>query len=232
METQKIPTWPRERDLATYTKYTGIHFVLELSTGKTWIDIGCRTGKAMSETKKFCKAHLIGVNAHQIQVLPGIKPILANIPQDRSVYKKFSKKTDLLTDVYGAVTYDNDPIAALIYEACLLKPGGKAVIISLEAKLGNKVNRQDIQHFFETVMGQNIEFKRFRTYSDNSKTPLNSLRITITGDGHSKYSLEILFLKARQMIGMPKKIRLLYRPADHSVELWKIVYKKVNVEIE
>jgi hypothetical protein len=228
MTPPEIPTWPLERDLATYAKYTCIDFDLDLSAGKTWIDIGCRTGKALSETKRLYKAHLIGVNAHRIKVLTGIKSIFAEIPQDRSVYKKFRKKTDLLTDVYGAVTYDNDPIAALIYEACLLKPGGKAVIISLDAKLGNKANRQDAQYFFETIMGQNLKFKRFRTYSDNSKTALNSLRITITGDCRSNRSLDSLFLRARKMIGEPKKIRLLYSPPDHSVELWKIVYKKVD----
>lgn len=228
MDADKIPTWPRERDLATYSKYTCINFDIELSNGKTWIDIGCRTGKAMSETKRLHKARLIGVNAHQIKVLKGIESIFAEIPQNRSVYKKFREKINLLTDVYGAFSYDNDPIAALIYEACLLKPGGKAVIISLEAKLGNKVNRQDLQHFFEIILGQNLTFRRFRTYSDNSKTPLNSLRITITGHCRSKCNLETLLLKARQMIGVPKKIRLIYRPPDQSVELWKIVYKKIN----
>lgn len=228
MTTPKIPTWPRERDLATYSKYTCINFDIELSNGKTWIDIGCRTGKAMSETKGLYKARLIGVNAHQIKVLEGITSIFAEIPQDRSVYKKFRKKIDLLTDVYGAFTYDNDPMAALIYEACLLKPGGKAVIISLEAKFGNKVNRQELQHFFKVVLGQDLTFRRFRTYSDNSKTPLNSLRIIITGYCRSKCNLETLFLKARQMIGEPKKKKLIYRPPDHSVELWKIVYKKID----
>jgi hypothetical protein len=227
MATSKIPTWPRERDLATYAKYTSINFEIELSNGKTWIDIGCRTGKAMSETRKLYHAHLIGVNAHQIKVLKGIKSIFAEIPQDRSVYKNFRKKVDLLTDVYGAFTYANDPIAALIYEACLLKPGGKAVIISLEAKLGNKINRQDLQHFFEKFLKLSITFRRFRTYSDNSKTPLNSLRITISGEGSSKSNLETLLLKGHQMIGEPKKVRLIYSPPDQSVELWKIVYKKI-----
>jgi hypothetical protein len=221
-----IPSWPRERDLATYAKYTGIDFDLELSEGKTWIDIGCRTGKAMSETKDLYQARLIGVNAHSIEVLPGIQSVSAEIPKDRSVYKTFQNKADLLTDVYGAFTYDHDPIAALIYEACLLKAGGKAVIISLEAKFGNRVNREDLQRFFRSVLGQKLNFKRFRTYSDNSRTPLNSLRIVITGDCRSKCSLEDLFLKARQMIGEPKKIKVIYCPPDQSFELWKIVYKK------
>jgi hypothetical protein len=228
MTSFKIPTWPRERDLATYSKYTRINFDIELSNGKTWIDIGCRTGKAMTETKELYKARLIGVNAHHIAVASGIESIFAEIPQDRSVYKSFRKKVDLLTDVYGAFTYDNDPIAALIYEACLLKPGGKAVIISLEAKLGNKVNRQELQHFFKIVLGQDLTFRRFRTYSDNSKKPLNSLRITVAGYCRSKQNLETLLLKAQQMIGEPKKIKLIYRPPDHSVELWKIVYKKID----
>lgn len=224
--TVKIPTWPRERDLETYAKYTYIDFHKDLSHGKTWIDIGCRTGKAMCETQKLYKAHLIGVNAHEIEVLKGIKSIFAEIPQDRSLYHGFKKNAHLLTDVYGAFTYDNDPIAALIYEACLLQPEGKAVIISLEAKFGNRINREELQTFFEMHLGLKLTFQRFRTYSDNTKTPLSSLRITITGKGYSKCNLEDLLLKARQLIGEPKKIRLLYRPPDHSVEIWKIVYKR------
>lgn len=226
MTNSKVPTWPRERDLATYAKFTSIDFENELADGKTWIDIGCRTGKAMSETKGLYNGRLIGVNAHQIEVLDGIESIFAEIPKDRSVYNKFRNKIDLLTDVYGAFSYNDDPVAALIYEACLLKPGGKAVIISLEAKLGNKVNRQNLQYFFENVLGQNLTFKRFRTYSDNSKTPSNSLRITITGDCRSECNLEVLLLKAREMIGKPKKIRVIYRSPDHSVEKWKIVYNR------
>jgi hypothetical protein len=228
MKNSPHPTWPRERDLATYAKYTCINFPLELTDGNTWIDIGCRTGKAMSETMGLYQAKLIGVNAHLIKVLPGIESILAEIPQDLTIYKNFRKKIDLLTDVYGAFTYDNDPIAALIYEACLLKPEGKGVIISLEAKLGNRMNRQQLIHFFESVMGQTLIFKRFRTYSDNSKTPLNSLRITINGHCRSKYNLENLLLKVRQAMGYPKKIKLIYRPPDQSVEIWKIVYKKID----
>ncbi|MBA3958294.1 MAG: hypothetical protein H0X51_07885 [Parachlamydiaceae bacterium] len=228
--TANIPTWPRERDLATYAKYTCVDFHKELSLGKTWIDIGCRTGKAMSETQKLYNAHLIGVNAHKIDVLKGIESVFAEIPRDRSVYNNFKKSAHLLTDIYGAFTYDNDPIAALIYEACLLQPQGKAVIISLEAKFGNRVNREELQAFFEMNLGRELTFQRFRTYSDNSKTPLNSLRITIAGKGFSKYSLEDLLLKAGQLIGEPKKIRLLYRPPDHSVEIWKIVYKKPTIK--
>jgi len=229
MSASTIPTWPRERDLSTYSRYTSINFDVELSDGKTWIDIGCRTGKAMSETKGLYKARLIGVNAHPIEVLTGIESVFAEIPRDSSVYNKFRKKIDLLTDVYGAFSYDNDPIAVLIYEAGLLKPGGKAVIISLEAKLGNKANRQELQHFFKSVLGQDLTFKRFRTYTDNSKTPLNTLRITITGHCHSRSNLKSLLLQARRMIGEPKKIKLIYRPPDQSVEIWKIVYQHLRL---
>jgi hypothetical protein len=204
------PTWPRECDLATYSKYTSINFDAELSDAKTWIDIRCRTGKAMSGTREFCRARLIGVNAHPIDVMAGIEPVFAEIPRDRSVYEKFRKKMDLLTDVYGAFTHDNDPIAVLIYEACLLKQGGRTVIISLEAKLGNRANRQELKYFFEVVLGQNLVFKRFRTYSDNSRTPLNSLRITLTGGCRSRCGLETLLWKARQTLGEPNKRKLIY----------------------
>lgn len=108
----------------------------------------------------------------------------------------------------------------------MLQPQGKAVIISLEAKFGNRVNLEELQAFFKLNLERTLTFQRFRAYSDNSKTPLNSLRITIIGKGNSKCDLDDLLLKASQLIGEPKKIRLLYRPSDHSVEIWKIVYKR------
>jgi len=222
----KIPTWPRERDLSTYSKYTAIDFERELSDATAWMDVGCRTGKALYESKKFSNASLLGVNAHQIELLPGITPLYSTIPHDDLIYTKFRKKIDILTDIYSAFSYENDPIAVLVYEACLLKSGGKAVIVTLEAKLGNRINRQDLTSFFEKELGQQIAFQRFRTYSDNTRTPISSLRITITGSCRSKHSLETLLLKARQMIGVPKMKKIIYSPTDKSTELWKIVYEK------
>lgn len=222
---EKIPTWPLERDLATYAKYTAIEFEDELRDGMLWIDIGCRTGIALSESRDFCKAKLVGVNGHKIDVLPGIIPIYSELPRELTIYKKYQAKVDLLTDVYGAFTYENDPLQVLLYEASLLKPTGKAVIISLQAKLGNRANWQAIKCFFEIHLGQNITFKRFRTYTNHLKRPLNSLRITITGASRSSVSLEELYRLAQEAVGTPKKERIVYSPSDQSCELWKIVYK-------
>lgn len=226
MDKTSIPAWPAERGLEKYARYTCIDFDQELFHGKTWIDIGCRTGIALNATRQKYQARLIGVNAHSIEVLPGIESIYAVIPHDRSVYTKFQRSADLLTDIYGAVSYENDPFAAMIYEALLLKRGGKAVIICLEAKLGNRKNQSDMSHFFETVMGQQLSFKRFRHYSDNSKRVISSLRITIQGHCTSKCTLDILLLKAQKELGLPKLEKVIYTPPDGSVDMWKIVYRK------
>ncbi len=225
LEQDKIPTWPQERDLATYAKYTTIDFPNELTDGMTWIDIGCRSGLALSESRTFCKATLIGVNAHKIAVLPGIISVYSELPGKLEIYDRFQSNVDLLTDIYGAFTYDNEPLKALIYEASLLKPRGKAVIISLQAKLGNKVNLQAIQNFFATILGQTITFKRFRSYTNHLKRPLNSLRITITGQSRSKLRLNELYKLAQEQVGTPQKERILYSPSDQSCEIWKIVYR-------
>jgi hypothetical protein len=220
-----IPAWPAERGLDKYARYTCIDFDRELSHGKTWIDIGCRTGIALNATRQKYQAHLIGVNAHPIKVLPGIEAIQAVIPHDRSLYSNYQGSADLLTDIYGAVSYENDPLAAMIYEALLLKQGGKAVIITLEAKLGNRKNQHDMVCFFETVMGQKLSFKRYRHYSDNTKRVISSLRITIQGNYTSKSSLDTLLTKAQKAIGLPNMEKVIYTPPDDSVNMWKIVYK-------
>ena len=223
---EQLPTWPRERNLATYAKYTNIKFEEMLADDKTWIDIGCRTGIALHESQTFCKAKLLGVNSHTIEVLPGITSVYCELPQNRLVYSNYGKKIDLLTDVYGAFSYSNDPLEVLLYEACLLRDKATAVIISLEARLGNRANWQDIKSFFASNLGQEIDFQRFRSYTDHLKRPLNSLRITIRGQNSSGCSLDELYTQATHFVGRAKKVRIAYRPSDNSCELWKIIYKK------
>lgn len=224
MSTKNIPTWPRERDLATYQKYTNLDFATLLSNVATWIDIGARTGIALSESKRLCEANLVGVNAHDIEMLPGITALFATLPEELSIYNRYYRKADIVTDIYGAFSYSEDPVAVLIYEALLLKAGGVAVIVSLQSKLGNRKNIADITHFFSNVLGQKCTFKRFRTYTNTLKKPINSVRITITGQCLVRDSYENLLVQAHQFIGEPKQKQAIYRPEDRSTEIRKTIY--------
>jgi SAM-dependent methyltransferase len=219
-----IPSWPKERDLATYSKYTKIDFTQDLSSKKTWIDVGCRTGKALSQTRQWYDAKLIGINAHEIKVQPGIQPILACIPEDIRVYTRYQQKADLLTDIHGAISYCENPLEALIYEACLLKPKAKAVIVTLAARLGSPVTWKRVKEFFSSVLKQSIEFKRFTTYSDNTKTPIKTVRITIQGMSQSELDLPSLFAEARKYVGQMKKVKVIAEPDDKSFQIWKVKY--------
>jgi len=220
----QLPAWPKERDLERYSDYTKIDFKQSLRAEQVWIDIGCRTGKALSQSRKICRAKLVGVNAHDIKVRAGIEPIFAAIPENKEVYKKFRKKTDWLTDIYGAVSYCEDPLKALIYETCLLKPNGTAVIILLQARIGTLAVLKRIKLFFNSVLKQQIKFEKFITYSDNTKTPLKTLRITIHGHCQSKLGFENLFILAKKEIGEIQKKKLIWRSEDGSAEQWRVIY--------
>jgi hypothetical protein len=218
---KKIPSWPNERDLNRYAEMTLIDFKNELAKDKVWIDIGCRTGKALSQIRKHFDAKLVGINAHKIRVRKGIESYYSLIPDDRRIYENYQQKADLVTDIYGSVSYSENPLEAMIYAACLLKPQAKAVFITLETRMGNL---QKIKNFFHTVMKQEIKFQRFTTYSDNTKTPIKTLRVTILGHCRSRINLEGLFKKAQRDVGIMKKAKMIWQSADLSAEQWRVIF--------
>lgn len=220
-----IPTWPNERDLARYASYSAIDFTKELSDGEIWIDIGCRSGKALSQSTKFYRAKLIGVNAHRIRVRSGILSVFASIPDDVEFYQRYRRKAKLVTDIHGAITYSENPLNTLIYEARLLKPNAKAVSVTLESRMGSVATWKKISQFFKLVMGQKIEFKRFRSYTDNTQTAIKTLRITITGHCRSRLSLKNLFAKACAEVGEMKKTKVIAHAHDNTAQVWQVRYR-------
>ncbi len=228
IHTNLIPSWPKERDLACYELFTGLDFEKEILDDMAWIDIGCRTGKALSQIRKKSKAILLGVNAHPIRVRPGIISISATLPEDTDIYEKYKNKMDLVTDIHGAVSYCSNPLEALIYEACLLKHNAQAIIVTLEHRMGEPSSDvfKKIENFFKNTMNQTIEFQPFPSYSDNSKTLIHTMRITIKGKCHSTLSLNNLFLEARQYIGEMRKNKVISEAKDKSAQVWQILYRK------
>ncbi|MCX6957134.1 MAG: hypothetical protein NT164_01135 [Verrucomicrobiae bacterium] len=222
-----FPTWPNERDLARYAELTQLDFDDCLAKGTTWIDVGCRTGKALSQMFKKKKIVPVGVNAHQMKVRSGIHSVFAALPEDSSVYQQYQRGADLVTDIYGAVAYADNPLNVLIYEACLLKGKAQAVIITLEEKIISIDQEifQQLKSFFKTVMGQSIKFKKFTTYSDNTKSPIKTLRITIQGSCHSNLNLQDLFNEGKKHIGMARKTKVLYQSRDATAQIWQVVYE-------
>lgn len=223
-----IPSWPKERDLARYAEFTHIDFDADLAANQIWIDIGCRTGQALSETRRKYNAKLIGVNAHHINVLPGIHSIYAMIPSDQSVYMEYRNQANLVTDIHGAISYAEDPIATLIYEACLLKPHGKAVAVTMEDRIGYPTHKmwEKLQHFFKHVMGKHIIFEPFTSYSDNTKTPIKTIRITTINDNSTaEGELSSLLLQAKKYFGRMEKTVIVAQVPDGTAQIWQVAYK-------
>ncbi len=221
---KKIPSWPKERDLKTYGQYTRINFN-ENFTAKIWMDIGCRTGKALSQSRKFFQAKLIGVNAHKIPVRNGIQAILAEIPKDLTIYKSFRQKIDLVTDIYAAVSYAEDPLDAMIYEASLLKTDGKCVIVTLQGRIKGPAAWKRIKTFLDQQMNISVSLKSFITYSDKRRSPIKTLRITLNKQKKANPSLQNLFAQARIYVGEMTKDKILWEATDKSAKIWMVKYK-------
>lgn len=223
-----IPSWPKERDLARYVEFTNINFDTDLAANEIWIDIGCRTGKALDEARHKYHAKLIGINAHKIEVLPGSQSIYTVIPNDISVYTAYRNKAKLVTDIHGAVSYCENPLEALIYEACLLKENAKAVIVTMEKRMYTPHQNilEQITRFFNEVMKKKIIFEPFTSYSDNTKTPIKTIRITITNDAPvNNLSLEELFAQAQKTIGKMGKNQIIAQATDGSAKIWQVIYQ-------
>ena len=72
-----VPSWPAERDLDCYEDFIGTSLDLVFKNGATWIDIGCRSGKALVDSKnRFSSTTLVGVNAHPAKVRKGFEIVL------------------------------------------------------------------------------------------------------------------------------------------------------------
>lgn len=221
---KNIPSWPEERSLARYKEFTLLDFNEILSNGDMWIDIGCRSGKALSQLSTLRKVKLVGVNAHKITVLPGIEPIYTVIPDDITLYKKYRKQARLVTDIHGAISYAENPLHALIYEALLLKPGGTAVLVTMEERFGEVTTWERITSFFKLKMQQNIVFEKFNYYSEHVALMIRSVRIIITGYCDERNNLDSLLVEARKYVGVMRKNILLLQAEDKSFEIWQVIY--------
>lgn len=220
-----IPQWPRERDLSHYGQLTGIDFHKTLNSRSVWIDIGCRSGMALTQSRKFCRARLVGINVHPMRVKRGIEHVFASIPEDPYVLNIYQRTAHVLTDVYGAFAYCSNPLETLLYEAQLLRPGGQAVIYGLEARFGTQETWNHTTSFFSKYMKQEIKFLRTRGQTGSGR-PLKTLRITITGHCQMHTSREELRLLVQRLIGLPKKVRMIFQPPDHSAVQWHVIYRK------
>ena len=73
-------------------------------------------------------------------------------------------------------------------------------------------------------MNLKISLKKFTTYSDRHKTPIKTLRITISKHDSFKFNLYQLIQFAKKEIGEKQKVICLWRSPDKKAEIWAVQY--------
>ncbi len=111
----------------------------------------------------------------------------------------------------------------MIYEASLLKPNGKCVIVTLQERIKGPTAWK--KNFLDQQMNISVSLKSFITYSDNSRSPIKTLRITLNKQKKVNLSLQNLFAKARIYVGEMTKDKILWEATDKSAEIWMVKYK-------
>lgn len=218
--------WPQERTLARYAELVGFDIRHHLSSGGIWIDVGCGKGVALSELLGHSQIELVGVTPVQIETDPSIRQINSLIPSDKELLQTYLGKARMTSDIFGALSYCEDPLEALIYESLLLRRDGVAVFATRPERFGqNSDVRCRIETFFAQETGRIIEFGEIETISDATGKPVGVLQVRLHSSSHSSAptrTLESLLESSRSIVGVPKKVRPAWTSEDQKVQIWEV----------
>jgi len=223
----EAPKWKDARPLDLYSKRAGFDIKNEMSAGGRWIDIGAGQGNAISSLAGMPGVELTAVNAHRSYVVPGIENVYAVVPNDREILARYGGKVRLVTDVWAAASYTDDALQALIYEALLLGPGGKLVIVTSLERFGSPGTRGLIETFFREHLGQQLRFdplertpKEIEAHGD-----VKNVRVVVTGAPAST-DLDASVDAAHRAVGTPRKVKPLLVIDNSNATIWALEYDR------
>lgn len=220
-----IPAWKDDRQLDLYGRLTGLDIPTELRDGGLWVDVGAGRGEAISAMAGKKGVELVAVNAHRAYEAKGAENIYAEVPGDRLVARRYSGRARVVTDVYGAASYSDDAVAALVYESSLLAAGGKLAVVTRPERFGTPETWKRIESYFES-RGQRARFELVDYPSRDGRKHgprTQALRVTVSGPGAEGESLDEALAEARLRIGVPVKVKSLF--ATTGAELWALDYR-------
>lgn len=206
---KRHPDWPDQRPLHRYNELIKANRRMEpsiqnlLGRGGIWFDLGGGKGAAITDLKMrnveralagihwYPEADAFGVHpgkkrsTYEIsRIPPKIFNFYAEIPNNLFTWGIYMKRVTLGTDIYGPVSYCENPLDCLIYEAGLLRDSKSVLFAITEVSRFGAVNTWgNIERFFNNYSGQHVEFRTFLTRRDSDGKREESLRIKIQGEG-------------------------------------------------
>ncbi len=211
---QMPKNWPSRRDLPRYEEMTQIPIQIILERGDSWLDIGPGSNaRALCGMLDKEGVRLVGMTPHQLEAPLSIDIFVGSVPENISFLEDNFLKFKLVTDIYAAVSYSEDPVKALIYESLLLQlspsPDDEArlAIVTDVGRFGTIDDYERIKVFAKEHLGVQLDFSHFSTWADALQRPEFELRIIgkrISNDITTD-KLEALFELADKELGARMK---------------------------
>lgn len=211
-------TWPSRRPLARYEEMTDLPIADVLSSGDTWIDIGPGSNAHALGEMVGKGVFLMGITPHKMEIPLGVNMSAGFVPNNREFLDSHLVNSKLVTDIYAAFSYADDPIEVLVYETLLLKEGGLFRAVSEPERLGDAADHARIMAFAEKYLGVKLSFSQFLTWADARQEWEYELRVSgkRVKDPVS-YDLNELMEIAKKEVGVAQKDRKLFE-VEHKDE--------------
>jgi hypothetical protein len=220
------PLWPKERDLSRYNVLAGFDIQKQLESGGLWIEVGIgKSAKPMRPLIGVPGVNLKAIAPHSRSLPKNIALTVGYVPDHLGFLAENRGRAKLVSDIFGAVSYCDDPVQALIYEALLLSSDGIYVGFTELYRLGDIESWDRITEFFGNRLHQEISFQTVFELGDASGLFSTYLRIRITGKTSRRASLKKILHEARCVVGVPQREdKPLWVSSDRSAKIWRMRY--------
>src|SRR5208283_794003 len=219
------PRWPIHRDVERYNHLLGIDPITIFEEGGLWIEIGPGAdARPMLPLIGQEDTTLAAIGPHHRSLPAAIHFTQGTVPEDQGFLAAYRGKARLVTDVYAAVSYCQDPIQAMIYGSLLLADGGLFLAFTELCRFGDLPTWERITEFFRAQLGQSIGFETMSVLGDASKAYSTCLRVRVQGRSTQTASLARIFEEAAGFIGTPVKTGTLWVAEDQSASISRVDY--------
>lgn len=229
------PDWPAQRSLDRYEHLVGWSIRRLLHDGGVWIDIGPGThAVALRELDGLPGISLVGLTPDSVDVSgTGILVEHGQLPHAEEFLSRFCGKCRVVTDVFSATTYVDDPACALLSLSCLPGNGGKVGIFTELDKFGVVDTWGALERFFTSQTGQKLTFQPFNIRGDAEPIWVDCLRVTIEGKSRLTVAdLPALKDMLHSEIGAPRVGREIWKTKDGKAVISEINYSRFSAPSE